>query len=423
MSQLAQESLLSLSKHPLDHFRSILGHNDDTPEDRVTSRFRLFNFHSTLKRRHAAACACARAPGRALGEIADGPFRLPGRRHGAYVLRERASRVPSVQGHRNRVPQHMRLPYCTIFPSVQSVVLTINTELGATAVSLLDEICHVLARALVEKIVFLDHTFMGQPMSLSRIGPHFPGLQEFTYTALDNVAEDLFALVASFPMLRMLSAYSSTPIAHTQLYPTNARFAHLHILRIKISNHGSILSWLQTAEPLRLETLDLHFFHPYHSGWGPVAALNSLLHANREHLRHLTLRVSYEVNDSDDEIDDLVRQTKVADGEVDLSGLTKLRTLLLTSHNVEAICSTLASLPRGTQTLETLQVDFPSWIYYDELPCSCDPGVLLSEFWRVMRGDQFASLARFDIRVPDFFAPAARNAAATREYFPHWKDS
>ncbi|KAJ7649604.1 hypothetical protein B0H17DRAFT_1102168 [Mycena rosella] len=241
-------------------------------------------------------------------------------------------------------------PYSTILPSVHSVVLNISTELDETAAVLLDEICLVLGRAPINKLLFIDHTYSGKPMSLSRIAPHFSGLQEFAYNALDDVAEDLFAVVASFPMLRRLSAYAATPAPHTQLYPSPTAFAYLHTLRLQLSSHESALSWLQSAdEPLRLETLDLNIFHPYHNGWGPVGALNSLLHASGEHLRHLSLGVSYKDDIDDDDIDAVFRQMRDADGEVDLSSLANLRTLRLTNHNVDAICSALASLPVGAQ--------------------------------------------------------------------------
>ncbi|KAJ7649595.1 hypothetical protein B0H17DRAFT_1102161 [Mycena rosella] len=308
-------------------------------------------------------------------------------------------------------------PHCTILPSVQSVILNINTELGPASVGLLEDIVHVLARAPVKKMLFVDHNSMVQPVSLSWIAPFFPGLQEFVYNALYRVAEDIFVLVTSFPILRILSVYSRTPdpssaeIVPTRLYPAipHAVFAHLHTLRMKLSTHDSVLSWLQSTELRPLETLDLHLFNPYHNGWGPVAALNSLLHANGEHLRHLTLRVSNE-DSSDETIDDLVRQLRVADGEVDLSGLTNLRSLRLHVHSAAS-----------TPPLEALEVDFARWIYYGILPCTCDPQILLPEFSAVMGHDQFAGLTAFDIRVPDIFGDSGRNAL--REFFPRWKDT
>ncbi|KAJ6477213.1 hypothetical protein DFH09DRAFT_1006415 [Mycena vulgaris] len=320
-------------------------------------------------------------------------------------------------------------PHCTLLPSVQNVVLNINTESPPSA-RLLEDTIHVLARAPVKKILFIDHTgtsSIGVPISLSWIAPFFPGLQEFVYNALHEAAEDVLALVALMPTLRTLSVYSrirgSSTTAIARVYPVipHTVFTHLHTLRLKLSSHDSVISWLHTlSHPLRLETLDVNIFHCYHNGWGAVAALNSLLHATGEHLRHLTLRISYE-DSLDDDIDDLLRLTSAADGEVDLSGLNNLRSLHLNSHNVEAICATLTSLPDPGHTLETLEVDFASWIYYDELPCLCDPGFLVHEFSTIMRGDQFTRLAAFVIRVPDFFGDRGR--MALREYFPRWKDT
>jgi hypothetical protein len=105
---------------------------------------------------------------------------------------------------------------------------------------------------------------------------------------------------------------------------------------------------------------------------------------------------------------------------VDLSGLKNLHTLHLTSHNVESICHTLASLPpTSAQTLRVLEVAFASWIYYYDLPCPCDPAVLVFDFAGVMQGDNFSRLTRFHIRVPEFFGEAGRNTL--KEYFPRWR--
>ncbi|KAJ7084937.1 hypothetical protein C8R44DRAFT_821749 [Mycena epipterygia] len=171
-----------------------------------------------------------------------------------------------------------------------------------------------------------------------------------------------------------------------------------------------------STDQLRLETLDLNFYHCYHNGWGPVATLNSFLRANAGHLRSLALRVTYD--DSEGDVDDELRVTKPADGEVDLSCLPNLRSLYLSSHNVEAICSILKSAP---PTLEVLEVDFTSWIYYEEAPCMCDPGVLVYDFAAVMKEDRFARLTSFDIRVPEFFGEQGKEML--KEYFPRWKNT
>ncbi|KAJ7450991.1 hypothetical protein B0H11DRAFT_2076662 [Mycena galericulata] len=318
-------------------------------------------------------------------------------------------------------------PHCSILPSIRTVVLDVDTEFTPVGPDpgLMVNIIGALAHSPLEKIIFIDHTSsLSQPVSLSWIGPHFPGLRELSYNALERTTEDIFALVSSFPALRVLSVYSSykdsptASIAHGLApHPT---FAHLNTLRTRLYSYQSeeLFSWLQsTGHPFQLETLDVNIFHCYHNGWGAVTALNSFLRANGEHLRDLAICVTYE--DSDHEVDEIFRVEKPAEGELDLSGLTSLRSLRLTGHNVEAICVALGSV--DSPGLDTLRVDFLPWIYYEEAPCECDPSVHVHLFAAVMQTDQFARLTMFHIGVPDFFGESGK--AVLKDFFGWWKDS
>lgn len=217
-----------------------------------------------------------------------------------------------------------RSPYCSILPAIRNVVLNVDTELNGAS-ELLQEIVEMLTRSPVNKMLFLDHTFKsseGQPISLSWIAPHFPGLQEFSYNALHDVVGDVFALVASFPLLQSLAVYSNptggSNLARGTPRPAipHAAFAHLHTLRLRLYDQQSeeLLAWVPSiGGQLRLETLDINVFHCYHNGWGPVAALNLFLHANADSLRSFTLRVTYD--NKEDGLDDDLRVTKPADGD------------------------------------------------------------------------------------------------------------
>ncbi|KAJ6557738.1 hypothetical protein B0H19DRAFT_1148444 [Mycena capillaripes] len=324
-----------------------------------------------------------------------------------------------------------RSPHCTILPSIGSVVLNIDTDPAPT---LLHELVDVLALAPVSKVLFIDRTSQfGKPISLSWITPHFPGLREFTYNSLDRFVLDVFTLVISFPELRSLSLYSNTrpaakaAITQAKPYPTlpPAVFAHLRTLRLRLFSHQSeeFMAWLLSiGDQLSLETLDLNVFHFYHNGWGPVSALNAFLSANGAHLRDFSLCLRYE---DDRDVDEERLLSTDSDGDVDLSNLTNLRSLRLNSHNVEAVCRTLASLPlpddAQPQSLSTLEVSFKEWIHYDDVPCACDPRILVHDFAGVMHGDQFAHLTNFRILVPEFFGQVGTEML--RQYFPKWKDT
>ncbi|KAJ7763225.1 hypothetical protein DFH07DRAFT_813152 [Mycena maculata] len=292
------------------------------------------------------------------------------------------------RGHRDNAHRFLAIcdsPHCTILPSVRNVLVNVDTKISPVGPvpALLADIIDALGRAPIVKILFVDHTSrQGSPIALSWIGPRFRDLQELSYNSLEDVVCDLFALVSSFPNLRILSVYSSSKASHTASIaqglnsPAPHTFAHLHTLRLRLYSHQSeeLLSWLQSiGKQAGLETLDLNFFHAYHNGWGAIAVLNSFLHVNGDHLRNLTVRVTYE--DSDDEIDETVRLEKPSEGNLDLSGLTNLRSLRLASHNVEAICTALQSLPAQKQTLEAFQVDFMAWIYYLDAPCACHSSI------------------------------------------------
>ncbi|KAJ6455210.1 hypothetical protein C8R45DRAFT_1222624 [Mycena sanguinolenta] len=318
-------------------------------------------------------------------------------------------------------------PHCTILRSVRDVVLNVDSD---SVPVLLQELVDVLAQAPVVKLLFIDHTTSFRtPISLSWMGPHFPDLREFSYNSLDRFVLDIFTLVASFPQLHTLSLYSSSrdaaksAITQARPYPTVPRtvFAFLHTLRLRLFSHQSneFVGWLQTfGDRIRLEVLDLDIFHSFHNGWGPISAVNAFFGANGAHLRVVSLRIHYK---DDQEVDENILLNQASDGDLDLSGLTNLRSLSLGSHNVQAICTSLASLPNLSQGLEMLRVSFHSWIHYDDFPCTCDPRVLVAEFVDVMGRDQFAHLRAFTILVPMFFGDVGRDAL--RVYFPRWKDT
>ncbi|KAJ7438364.1 hypothetical protein B0H11DRAFT_1829309, partial [Mycena galericulata] len=103
-------------------------------------------------------------------------------------------------------------PHCSILMSIRTVVLNVNTDFAPAGPNprLLVAIVNALAHAPVGKIIFIDHTsFLAPETSLSWLAPHFSGLQELSYNALERAAEDLFAFVSLFPELRILSVYST----------------------------------------------------------------------------------------------------------------------------------------------------------------------------------------------------------------------
>ncbi|KAF8160220.1 hypothetical protein K438DRAFT_1985840 [Mycena galopus ATCC 62051] len=318
-----------------------------------------------------------------------------------------------------------RSPHCTIIPSVWEVVLNVDSD---PVPAMLKELVDILGRAPVSKMLFIDHTTsFRDPISLSWITPHFPGLREFSYNSLDRFVLDIFGFVASFPQLHTLSLYSNTKdaaktsITQAKPYPTlpGAPLASLHTLRLRLFSHQSaeFMAWLQTfGDRIQLETLEVDVFHFYHNGWGPIASMNAFLDANGAHVRTFALRLHLE---DDREVDETILLSTPSDGDLDLSGLTHVRSLSLSTHNGEAMCAALASLPSDPQTLDTLRVSFLPWIHYDDFPCMCDPRIILAEFVDVMSRDQFAQLAEFTILVPAFFGDGGREAL--RQYFPKWK--
>ncbi|KAJ7190166.1 hypothetical protein GGX14DRAFT_483628 [Mycena pura] len=320
-------------------------------------------------------------------------------------------------------------PFCGIVPSIQDVVLNVDSDFHPAPG--IQALVAVLARAPVRKIVFIDHTSApAQPSSLSWLSLHFPGLREFAYSALGRFIPDVFTLVASLPELRSLALYSGSKesakraISQAMPYPAlfHTVFAHLRTLRLRLyaPQADEFLGWLLTlGDHLRVETLDLTVFHCYHNGWGPVAALNSFFCAQGRHLRHLRIQIRYE--DSDGDLDEDARLSEDSAGDLDFSPLTNLQSLLLNSHNVDAVCTALASLPSRMPSLTSLEVDFKEWIYWDDFPCDCNPSIMVYDFAGVMSEDQFAQLTEFVIRVPEFFGDRGREAL--KDYFPRWDNT
>ncbi|KAJ7246148.1 hypothetical protein B0H12DRAFT_1306492 [Mycena haematopus] len=296
-----------------------------------------------------------------------------------------------------------RSPHCTILPPVRDVVLNVDC---APAPDLLQELVDVLARAPLAKLHFTDHTTSCRdPISLSWMSPHFPGLREFSYNSLDRFVLDIFALVL-IAALRQKGCSKKCHCAGQTISHSPG-----HCFRV-VAPSNQFVAWLQTfGDRIRLEALNLEVFHFYRNGWGPITALNTFLGANGAHLQSFGLRIHYE---DDGEVDESILLSQASDGDLELSGLTNLRSLSLGSHNVEAICTSLASLPSDSSSLEMLRVSFSTWIHYDEFPYMCDPPFLMDEFVSVVDGDQFAHLTAVTI---------LGGREALRGYFPRWKDT
>ncbi|KAJ7626071.1 hypothetical protein FB45DRAFT_1060600 [Roridomyces roridus] len=319
-----------------------------------------------------------------------------------------------------------RSPHCSILPSIREVAVNINTDFSpdGPVLGLLQDVIKTLGRAPIQKLVFLDHgaSLFAEPVSLASMASHFPHLREFAYNALERVSDEIYALLSALPDLHVLSIYTnykdSPTVPITRIPLPAGSFTQLHTLRLRLypTQSEELRSWLHTAS-LRLESLHLTIFHCYHNGWGPISALSALLlGATAAHLRDLAIHVKYE--DSDHRVADQIRLDKLSDGDLDFSALTNLRTLHLTTHNVNAVCQALSTLPPST--LRAFRYDFSHWIYYDDVPCRCSPAEV-HQFVGVMNAQSlFDSLERFDLGVPVYFGDAG--IARLRDHFGRWKD-
>lgn len=171
-----------------------------------------------------------------------------------------------------------------------------------------------------------------------------------------------------------------------------------------------------------METLDVEIIHHFHNGWGPVAGINAFLHASREWLQHLHLCVIYEKNS---EIDELERVQRAADGPLDLSPLTNLRTLHLHIHDMEALCIAFESLPKGFSSIESVEIGTMLWPYSGDsgesgANCQCDPARLFARLAQSMGGVQFSQLRQFVLRIPDVLDEESTQSAVGC-FFPRWQ--
>ncbi|KAJ7636399.1 hypothetical protein FB45DRAFT_906557 [Roridomyces roridus] len=320
-----------------------------------------------------------------------------------------------------------RSPLCSLVPSMRNVVLNVNTEHSPAGPvpRMLTDIFDVLAKAPIKKMLFVDHTSsLAAPVFLAQtMGQCLSNVQELSYNALGRIAGDILAIIAAPASLHTLSIYgthrgsSMDPFALSAAPQPGNRFENLSTLRICLYARQSdaLLSWMK-ADSLRLETLDLTVFHGYHNGWGPVTALNAFLHGeSTATLKVLSLSVVYE--DDDNDVDEDVRIEAPSDGELDLSALTKLHTLRITSHSVESVCAALASLPPST--LRIFRFDYEHWLYYEDAPCACN-GTQMHMFVHAVQTPQLDSLTVFDLRVPDYFDE--EGMVWFREQFGKWAE-
>ncbi|KAJ7085114.1 hypothetical protein B0H15DRAFT_951139 [Mycena belliarum] len=319
-------------------------------------------------------------------------------------------------------------PHRTFRVALQSVVLDINNA------ELLDKILDALEGTSFTELFFIDYfSENDHPGALTRLGARLPPqVERLSYNSPEcATGTDLFFLPASLPNLRSLVVHLALrSIEKPTLYfppPATASLAHLQTVRLRMSGQhlAQALAWFQATDA-RVETLDVEIIHYFHNGWGPVAGINAFLQASREWLRHLHLRVSY---DDNSDIDELERVRRAADGPVDLSPLTNIRTLHLRSHDLEAVCTALDSLPKELSSIGSVEIATILWpISGDsddegesDATCQCDLAALFARLARSMGGAQFSHLLEFALLIPDVFDEESVNAVG--RLFPLWKEN
>nr|GAT56515.1 predicted protein [Mycena chlorophos] len=311
-----------------------------------------------------------------------------------------------------------RSPLCTVLPGIRDVLIVVEDAEGEVVKDLVD----LLGSSPVRRLSFIDRAKTRQ--SLAWIVPSFPQLRHFTYNgAEDAFTTDMPALVAAFRHLRSLSLFSADKELNLFIPDAPApAFIHLTTLRLRFLTDvaDAVLGWLlPVGERMRLETLDLVLFFEYHSGWGPVDKLNALLRTQAASLKTFSVQITYGEKNSD--IDDWERVANTSMGDIDLSPLTALETLYLAQHHVAALLSTLSSLSSSATRIRSVEIAFKEWLYWYDIPCSCNAAVQVVEFADIMAHRRFRDrLVRFVIRVPAFFG--SQGIEELWKYFPTWRD-
>ncbi|KAJ6458915.1 hypothetical protein C8R47DRAFT_1244601 [Mycena vitilis] len=313
-------------------------------------------------------------------------------------------------------------PHWTFADMLRTVLIDIGP-----GENLLDRVVRSLGRTSIQEVFYVDRTasdilisprlgstespklrYCRQP-ALSCIALRVPQLRKFSYNSTSNIREDVFSLITDFPMLQSLTLHTysdksraegtSMPSLTLSVLPT-ANLEHLRTLRLRFwgSNSAQILEWFQHVD-LQLETLDVEILSSFHNGWGSIAPLNAALKANRESLRNLRLCVDY-VGDHSHAPNFIL--TRASEGQVNLKILTSLRKLSLRTHDMEAACSALESLP-DLPSLQSVKVDQPAWLVEEASPCPCDASSLHSRFAAVMRRPKFSQLTSFSFLLPNHF--------------------
>ncbi|KAK7045010.1 hypothetical protein R3P38DRAFT_2609354 [Favolaschia claudopus] len=316
-------------------------------------------------------------------------------------------------------------PHCSIVSSIQDVILDLDHKRAPTG---LRDIVRILSQAPISRLEYVDRTF-SEPTALSWISPNLSRLQQLSYYSIDQFSKDIFPLVAHFPELRTLSISCNATDSAREYIPINYQplelpafaFTHLRNLRLCLMKvqTDEFMRWLGTfGHRIQLEELDVDGFHFYHNGWGPIESLNAFLASNGSSLTHFGLYLRYEYGDS---VDDTVLLSRPSEGDVDLSPLINLRTLKLGTHNIDAVCASLNSLPIVTSPLVEFELSYRYWIHYHHAPCTCQQRFLVNDLAESMARDQFAKLRNFTIVLPAVFGDGPWDWL--REFFPRWNET
>jgi len=298
-------------------------------------------------------------------------------------------------------------PHCTILSAIKSVILHIMLP------NLIQDVVGALAEApALTAVLFVDYTSSTESQSISWIAQKLPNIQRFSYDTCTAPSEDAIYLVSAFTHLQCLSIYTPRH-SPTFTLPTDrlatAPFLHLSTLRLSLHNSEQLLQWLlHSCQNLALETFELRIYSPSHRGWGPVSVLNSFLVAQANTLSHLSIGIEYLPKDRTQSkgacLSPRCRKTKLnhtKGSPVNLSALSNIRSLTLRTHDIEAICDSLATLT--TSSLEVITVDVLRWTLGLVQHCQCDCLQLLELriLGRLMEEKAFLPMAYFKIGVPN----------------------
>ncbi|KAF8901853.1 hypothetical protein CPB84DRAFT_1776836 [Gymnopilus junonius] len=292
-------------------------------------------------------------------------------------------------------------PYSTILLSVRKVVLDISTlDLIPNVVDALKDLVFLRTMALV------DFSYSSKTPALCWIAKALPDIEELSYNKTNVVHDEAYRFFASFDRLKSLSIYTEPGTVFS--FSTNIpglHFTHLRTLRLRLLDSEQFIGWLQGLAEFHpiLETLDIRLFRLSHTGWGPIRTLNTFLKAISDSLQHLSVGIDYVAEVAD------VDQSLCFDPEgtpVDLSTLSELRTLFFKTHNVNAICDSLATLHPSSK-LEVLNLHVPRWKYaiwrISNTKCSCVPSQMLERLNRIITVNQSFADTALNLRISRSF--------------------